>query len=338
MRRFFCFVLMFIGLSAAPLSAMMRRQSDPLPIGVRTFSFHDGERNRPVLVEIWYPVEGGETAEPPEHDLFIHPMELRGAALAETDSVYPLIVMSHGYRGDRRDRSWLAERLVREGYIVASVEHFGNSRTTFDPLLTLRYWDRTRDVTYALDRVLELDFLKEKVDANRIGFAGYSLGGMTGLSLAGCNPRDTQSLLEANRDLLSSLPPEALAAIDFSESLTPCRDPRFRALLLLAPANFLFPPESLKKVKVPVGMVSALNDEILPHSVHAYPIIQHLVPARLKLLRKNSSHFLFLNRVSEEGKKALPPHYSTDLLQRERVKAHREVGDFAAAFFRDFLF
>lgn len=304
-------------------------------IGVRTFQYQDVLRKRPVAVELWYPIDVSVNPAEVVEDLYLHPKESRGAQLSSALKKYPLVLMSHGHGGDRRDRSWLAERLVKANFIVASVEHHGNSRAHFDPILTLKYWDRAKDVIFALDQILDEPFLKGKIDLGQIGFTGYSLGGMTGLALAGCTVEKMEDLVDENREVLAGFPPEALKLVDFSEASSPHSEPRIKALLLLAPANFLYKPEALKNIRVPVGLVSAINDEVLPHARHAYPIIQHVVPVKLKVLRKEISHFTFLNQISALGKKVLPAKHQTDPECCSRSAIHKEVGDFAVDFFRE---
>ncbi len=306
-------------------------------MGVRTYEYKDVKRGRPVLVEVWYPTEAKMPIATPAEDIYLHPKESRNSPLALSQKPYPLITMSHGHRGDRRDRSWLSERLVKAGFIVVSVEHFGNSYTTFDPLITLKYWERARDVSFALDQILQEPFFQSKIDLKRIGFVGYSLGGMTGLALAGSTVEDLGDVLAAHKDALADFPPELLSQVNFSEATCCQHDPRIGAVFLIAPANFVYKPDALKKIQVPVGLVSAINDEVLPHHMHAYPIIQHVIPVKLKVLRKEISHFAFLNPISEMGKKLLPEKYRNDPPCCSRASIHQEVGDFAVEFFREQL-
>lgn len=331
---FTCLFFLTASLSAASkFTTLQQIPAESQYLGVCTFKYEDAKRGRPILVEVWYPTEQpgpfAETNDP----IWVHPRERRDAPLSQ--SRHPLILLSHGNRGDRRDRSWLAERLVKKGYIVASVEHFGNSWETFSPILTLRFWERAQDVSFALDQILQETSLKDRIDENRIGFVGYSLGGMTGLALAGAQASNLQEVLPKKLARYPEITPEVLAKIDLSEGTGNFRDLRIRALLLLAPATFVYTPQSLEKVKVPIGLVATLDDEILPHKEHAYQIIKHLMPAKLKLMRKKVSHFAFLNRVSETGKKIFNEALLYNPLKADPV--HSEVADFALDFFRTHL-
>lgn len=338
MYRLLVLICALIAFLDIPLEAMSRASTKQVEssrlIGVRTYRLQDASRNRPVAIEVWYPTDSRSSVDAAAaEDIYIHPQEKRDAELSGRQKTYPLIMMSHGHRGTRRDRSWLAERLVQSGYVVASVEHHGNSFDTFDPILTMRFWERAKDVSFALDSLLTQAPFSERIDPNRIGFVGYSLGGMTGLALGGSTIDSMEEVVVAHRETLAAFPTEALKQIDFSEAKCKQCDPRIRALLLLAPANFVYKPENLKNIRVPVGLVSSVNDEVLPHDVHAYPIIQHVVPVKLKVLRANISHYAFLNPISEWGKKMLPEKYRTDPPCCSRAQVHKEVGDFALEFF-----
>ena len=141
-------------------------------IGVRTFHYQDEKRNRPVSVELWYPVDQDLAAAPAEEDVWLHPQESRDAALSTAQSHYPLIILSHGNKGDRRERSWLAAMLVKARFVVAAVDHFGNTRKTFNPLLSMKFWERPRDVSFALDQLERETFLQGHIDWDRVGFSG----------------------------------------------------------------------------------------------------------------------------------------------------------------------
>jgi len=290
-----------------------------------------------VIIELWYPVDFPIADTAPLEDVWIHPKESRNAPLSSNSQKYPLILLSHGHGGERRDRSWLAEHLVKANFIVASVDHYGNSHRTLDPVLTLQFWDRAKDISFAIDRLIDEPFLGGRLDQTRIGFTGYSLGGMTGLALAGGIVEKLEESISKHSGRFPEISKEALAQVDFSQVHKPFRDPRIGAILLLAPANFIYRPEALKQIKVPIGLVSAINDEVLPFRDHAYPLIQHIVPVKLKVLRREISHYAFLNLSSEFGKKFLPVRVRSDPPCCDRSLVHRDIGRFAVDFFTDNL-
>ena len=97
----------------------------------------------------------------------------------------PLIVVSHGNWGSRYSQGWLALELVKAGYVVLSTSHPGTVGDDQTVAGRYRLWDRSRDVSFALDEVLKNPKWAALIDEDRIGFVGHSFGGWTGVSLAG---------------------------------------------------------------------------------------------------------------------------------------------------------
>ncbi len=327
MIRVFVFLLLA---AIQPLFPMQRAASYSL--GVRTIEYLDTARNRPVVVEVWYPTSIQEPIDQPVDNIWVHPKEVRNAPLAKTKSKYPLLVMSHGHRGGRREASWLAEAMVQAGYIVAAVDHYGDMRFHFDLLASIRFWDRPLDISFLLDQFEKDDRIRDHIDFNRIGFIGYSLGGMTGLALAG---GQAQNVRQAIKKLSGySLHEPLFDRFDLSPAEKSYREPRIKAMLLLCPAVFIYSPESLKSIRVPVGLVAAVGDEVLPFREHAYQVIHYLIPAKLKMLREEISHYAFMNRITEAGKSVLHKALHSDPPCCDRASLHREVSAFAIDFFR----
>jgi predicted dienelactone hydrolase len=280
------FILLLV-FSFGSLNAMSSTAQQLVPFGVTTLHYRDEIRNRPIGVEYWFPK-------------------------GEENEKLPLILMSHGHGGARKDKSWLAERLAGIGYRVASVEHFGNSTETYDPVISLRFWERSLDISFVLTELLKT----EKIDRNRVGFVGYSLGGMTGLSLAGAKAQNLKQFAyaSASQGIRDEFKAELFESIDFAEGEKSYADPRIKCMFLICPATFVFSEAELKKIKTPIGLVAAIYDEVLPHQQHALRIIRDLVPAKLKLMRKGITHGSFVNGFGH---------------------VHREVGPFIQKFFQE---
>lgn len=345
MAMYRAFILSFIALvcctDSASLLAMSRTTTENRfiseSIGVRTLRYNDNERDRPVVVEFWYPTdENNAEIESTEDSVWVHPKESRNVSFSQKTSSCPLILMSHGHRGDRRERTWLVDSLVRQGYLVASIEHYGNCWNQFNPIESFCFWDRAKDVTFALDRLLEDDQLKTHIDPNRIGFVGYSMGGMTGLSLAGAQVKNAREIAKQQLGQLNNVQAETLNHMDFTAAEKNYQDPRIRSMLLICPATFAFLPETLKKIKIPIGLIASIDDEVLPHKEHAQRLMKHATPYKLKLLRNKTSHYAFLNHMTKKGyallAKALPSDQSHDW-----TPIHKEATTFTIKFFQETL-
>lgn len=341
---FACLLGMWLTCSFFPgdLACLSRRSSLPFisqseAIGVKTYEYFDSVRKRPVLVELWYPISQEGPLEETQDAIWVYPKEVRNAQFLEGGGKRPLILMSHGHGGDRRDRSWLAEKLVQKGYIVASVEHFGNTRHYRDALLSLRFWERPLDVSFALNELLKDQELLQLVDPSKVGFIGYSLGGMTGLCLAGAIPQNVKETFARFKKSVPEIQDDFLHSCDFREAERSFKDNRIRSFLLLCPAVFVFPPDSLQKVKAPVGLVATTSDTVLPHEEHAYQLMKWIVPKKLIVLAGEASHYSFLNRISKKGESLIKGPYR-DAPGSNREKIHDRTALFADEFFRDTLY
>jgi len=115
----------------------------------------------------------------------------------------PTIVVSNGL-GAKRDRfEELANYLVSYGFGVIIPDHPGSDRNRQKAFLkglhqenfdATDFVDRPLDISYILDRLEELNVkdLDSRLDLERVGLFGYSIGGTTGLSLAGAEFDFTQ--------------------------------------------------------------------------------------------------------------------------------------------------
>jgi predicted dienelactone hydrolase len=332
------YLLVFI-LIFGSLQGMTKAPTPPANVGVRTLQYEDASRHRPVVIELWYPTaKQGPAAEVEAADaVWVHPQEIRNVALAEGGKKYPLIIFSHGHGGDRRNLSWLAESLVKNGFVVASVEHHGNSWRSYHPLTSLRFWERARDISFAINQVLKEPGLKDKIDANRIGFVGYSLGGMTGLALAGAKAENVKQIIQQQQKYHKEIEPELVSKLDFAEAHSDFEEPRIKAMVLLAPATFVYPSQSLKNIKIPIGLVASTGDEVLPFQEHALRVITHTTPAKLKVFNHKISHYVFLNRVSDAGKAVIREDMRAEPVQADRPSVHKEVAEFTSDFFKEQL-
>ena len=123
----------------------------------------------------------------------------------------PLIVFSAGFTACNTASSFLAAALARAGYIVAAPEHrdsacaggggeapeapFGKPQAWSDKT----YRQRGRDIAAVIDALKSDAQWSPRIDTNRIGLMGHSLGGYTVLGLAGAWPswtrRDVKAVL-----------------------------------------------------------------------------------------------------------------------------------------------
>jgi len=142
------------------------------------------DSDRPLSASIWYPSQTHFPLERiAENVAFVGTDVVRVGKPMAGD--FPLVVISHGYRGNWRNQNWLATRLAQDGYIVASVDHPGTTSFDHSTQAATQWWQRPRDLSRLLDWLLDKSALKPLIDPTSITAIGHSLGGWTVMLLAG---------------------------------------------------------------------------------------------------------------------------------------------------------
>lgn len=279
----------------------------PYPVGVRSHAPTDRARQRPLPVELWYPAgeaARGRDVDPATRDAYEllpgFPAVWQEAArdAAPREGRYPLILFSHGFGGHRRQSTFFCTHLASHGYVVAAVDHTGNTITDvmqlilqvagggalpdFDALLSEFIALRPDDVVFLLDAVLGgLDAgVAPLIDASRVGMTGHSFGGWTTLKIAGREPRVGAALPLAPAGGWTHMPAEVLRqSLDFDW-------PR----------------------PVPTTYLVAERDSLLP--LRGMRELHERTPGEKRLfVLRNADHMHFCDRVEEvhEMFRAMPP-------------------------------
>jgi len=230
--------------------------------------------DRTLIVEAWYPASlangqrSGGTYTTPTRNPNIT-ATLRGRAVRDADPLpvekpLPLIIISHGYPGNRYLMSHLAENLASKGYVVASINHSDSTYLDQQAFASTLY-NRPLDQLIVLDEIESLSatngsFLSGMVDAQRTGIVGYSMGGY-GLAInLGGGVSDV--LVDHEYAPANGLAFEHAASNpDFLES----RDSRIKAGFLVAPwgmANDVWLAEDLGSISTPTFWLSGSADEV----------------------------------------------------------------------------
>jgi len=225
-----------------------------------------------------------------------------------------LIVISHGTASTETGFATLAQALARNGYLVASVEHVGDTWQDQSMRATPgRYFaERPRQASRVIDTVLADPQWRARIALGAdgrplIGALGHSAGGYTVLALAGAKPvlsrMRTHCELEAELDpvlcklsrSMSGAPVQAGAAADGQEE--PVRaDPRVRAVMALAPMGVAFSASSLASITVPVAIYAGEKDSFLVPRFHAQWVMQNMRSVNTTLqIVPNAGHYAFMN-------------------------------------------
>jgi len=262
----------------------------------------------------------------------------------------PLIVLSHGTGGSAAMLAWLGEALARAGYLVAAVNHHGN--TSAEPVPTpegfMLWWERATDVNRLLNRLEDDPQFGPLVDRGRIGAAGFSLGGYTVLAVAGARTsleQWTAFCQSAARDSTCVAQPEFPDAItqfatirnrdDIQTSLRhhgdSFRDARVRGVFAIAPVGSWLTEASLRDVGVPVWVVVGTRDTTAPAASNARRIAGLVPGARFSLVA-GAGHYTFLAECQPLGRERRPD-LCGDEPGLDRAAVHRSIAADAATFF-----
>lgn len=227
-------------------------------------------------------------------------------ATGAAEGPLPLVMLSHGATGRAAHMAWLGRELAAHGYLAAAVEHSGSveEERGSQPLslADFYFWERPRDLSVALDRLLADPQLGPRIDPRRIGAAGFSLGATSVLLLAGPrldrerlqrdpNPPALYADLMARHEALGGRDPVVNASMDRAESSH--RDPRVRAIFGLAPAvGHGFNADTLAQVAVPVHLVVGDADPVTPAAANAGYFAGHIPGAGYTVLPGERGHYL----------------------------------------------
>ena len=320
----------------------------------------DGSGEWPLAATIWYPAtdsaaERALALGPPGLPFFEQGYAAADAALLAPGTRRPLVLLSHGTGGSARDLSWLAEWLVARGYLAAAITHYGNSIARDDVSAQgfFLFWERPRDLALLLDHLLADPQFGPSIDPERIGAAGFSIGGNTVALLAG-GQLDTQAYYafcesSAARATSCEPPPDSpfsiddlLALIEQDDPLVRAsmlradeshRDPRVRAAYAIAPAVIdAMPAAGAKAIGVPIRVVVGDRDELAPADTNARVLARDAPQAELWVL-PDVGHYTFLSRCSWAGRLVLGD-LCEDQPEIDRDDIHTAVAADAYGFFQ----
>ncbi|RDC62110.1 alpha/beta hydrolase family protein [Adhaeribacter pallidiroseus] len=271
-------------------SATFASTNPEVPIGERTFTFHDPSRNRPVITEVWYPTPDTLRQTDKHFSPFTRRYTVRNGKLVAGKK--PLILLSHGTGGGRLTLEWFAQALVQNGFIVAAVDHWGNTYDNKIPLEFLKPWERPLDISFALSGLIRDPEFGKIIDPQKIGAAGYSYGGYTVIALAGAI-LDYKTLVTfykttGHKELeIPELPGLANhlddnALLTAKKHLPSLKDNRIKAYFAIAPAlgAGFTTKKQFQAVNQPVYLVVMQSDSMAPVQTNARHYHQLLVGSK----------------------------------------------------------
>ena len=362
MKNFF---VLWAAITAVTLAACSDAQEIPdgTPVGLVRLNLTDPLRTnweetgpRPLTTSIWYPAtEGSEMEEigiPPNRPVFIGGFAARDAKLPIAPERFPLIIISHGTGGAGMQMMWLGRALAEQGYIVAAVDHHGNTAAedSFDPRGFRMPWERPRDISAVLDLLLAHPDWAPRIDASNIGAVGFSLGGYTVTALAGArldfdlfiefcqsSERDAtcdeqSEFPDAGKQFEAMLEADPDLAARMGEHNADYSDNRIHAVITLAPAiASALTEESLAKIEIPYLSIVGELDDIAPAATNANRLAEYIPGAQIVLL-SGSDHYSFINRCNSRGQRFVP--ICKDPADTSRAQIHEQTIGHALEFFQ----
>ena len=355
----------------------------PSPIGVRTLRLvNPGQMDivkaqagqptplydRPLTVEVWYPsvphpsqpprsadgLEPGQyrtLTRDPRLSVIIRGKALRDAAPAAQGGPYPLVIISHGYPGNRYLLSPLAENLASKGYVVASIDHtdstYGDQATFGSTLL-----NHPLDQLFVLDAMARLNAgepsdaaggaLKGMVKADTTALIGYSMGGYGVVNALGGG-------FTAASTRLPIAPPNGVLARRQAGTAEhrATLDPRIRAAIALAPWGWnagFWDASGLAGIRTPILYIAGSLDDVSGYSPGVRNLFEGSIHApRYLLTFENANHNAGAPMPAPAETWARVPHMPTPAAMHymdpvwDSVRMNNITQHFATAFLGKYL-
>src|SRR5918993_2378403 len=298
----------------------------PNAIGVRTIQLIDKNRpdivnikegaataryDRPLTLEVWYPATLASGQQPGSdyrvitRDPAVIPPP-RGKAVRDGaprlrqsfgeagSGSYPLVIISHGYPGNRFLMSHIGENLASKGFICVSIDH---KDSTYDDQKAFgsTLYNRPFDQLFVLNEIERLgktesgSFLAGLVDATRTGVIGYSMGGYGVVNVIG-GGYSAASATFANAPPNRMLAERGAASPEYQKA----RDPRIKAAIAIGPwgmQNGFWDLDGLKGIRTPVMFVGGSADDVSGYDKGTRAIYQGAINAdRYLLTFINANH------------------------------------------------
>lgn len=263
------------GYGPLPVGAQTLHLVNPGQIDVLRSQRRTRRADRPLTVELWYPAMPGTPAGTLYRALLrdghrrvdVVGQACRDAAQASGD--FPLVILSHGYPGDRLLMSHFGEKLASRGYVVAGIDH---RDSTYD--------DKQAFASTLVNRPKDTRFvrgaLSGRADAGRTAIIGYSMGGYGALVAAGAAVSPAALSLDG-----------APRAALWAEAMAPAADPELKAIIPIGPwgrQHGLWDASGMAGLRVPMLLMAGSADDVSGYDTGMRRIFEEAVGVPRHLL------------------------------------------------------
>ncbi len=258
--------------------------------------------DRPLTVEVWYPAKlaAGQVASGQyraitrdgKTEVSLQGKAVRDAQPEPAGGPYPLLIISHGYPGNRYLLSHLGENLASKGYVVVSIDHTDSTysdQAAFGSTLL----NRPLDQLFVLGEMARLNTsdatLKGMVNTELTGLIGYSMGGYGVVNTIG------GGFTAASVALPWGTPNGALAVRQAGNPAhAASMDKRVKAAVVFAPWGWnagFWDAAGLAGVKTPIMFIAGSVDDVAGYAPGVRNIFEASVNApRFLLTYENANH------------------------------------------------
>ncbi len=234
--------------------------------------------NRPMTLEVWYPAAQGATGATSlrafvrdgKTEVTLQGRAVRDAApVTASGTGFPLVIISHGFPGNRFLLAPIAENIASKGYIVASIDHADSTYDALGPRgFASTLVNRPIDQIFIVNQMAKLtkdssSFLFGQVDTDRSAVIGYSMGGYGALIVAGAGV--TQRAVDSTEAPV--VVPHQLLSMHVSGNAahTTLLDKRIKTIIGFAPwghSRGVFDPPSVASIKIPMLLIAGSQDDV----------------------------------------------------------------------------
>ena len=255
------------------LTLIHKQQIDLLHINGSKANANDWPRyDRALVTEVWYPALANSQGEKGLNVVISDgrtKVILKGKAIRDASPIvsgqsYPLVIISHGYPGNRFLMSHLAENLASKGYVVMAPDHADSTYGDAAGLASTLY-NRRFDQLFVIDEAQRLNTLKNQflyglVDTSQAGIIGYSMGAFGAVVTAGGGL--TQSSVDSSWATTSGL---IEAHKSGSKNHLNLIDNRVKTVIAIAPWGMnhgFWDEQGLQTITIPMLFVAGSGDDI----------------------------------------------------------------------------
>jgi predicted dienelactone hydrolase len=211
--------------------------------------------DRLLVVEHWYPAVAGTGKVVPYRTLLRDgrtEVTLQGSAARGAHALpgqFPLVILSHGFPGNRMLMSHLGENLASKGYRVAAVDHLDSTYGD------AAYLGGQAFGSTLVNRPLDTAFVAGALGGDSVAIVGYSMGGYGALISGGA---------QIARAALTSERAGPVAPL-WAQHCETLADPRLKAIVTFGPWGRqmgLWDAEGMAELSVPLLVIAGGRDDV----------------------------------------------------------------------------